>query len=240
MEIAWGNAAVNMQHAEQMMESQKDVDLFVLPEMFTSGFCMNPNKIADRKGDVLNWMKKMSQKHNAAIAGSVAIVDDEHYFNRFYFVHPNGDYDAYDKRHLFSFAGEDKCYTPGDKRTIVVYKGWRILLQVCYDLRFPVWSRNHKEYDLMIYVANWPESRIEAWKTLLKARAIENQCYVIGVNRVGEDPKVKYSGCSRVIDAYGRVMINCATDEECRFSTELNMEELLQFRKKFPVLEDAD
>lgn len=240
MEIVWGNAVANMQHAEQMMEHQKEVDMFVLPEMFTSGFCMEPERIADGQGITLRWMQRMAREHDAAVAASVAVAENGLFFNRFYFVRPDGSYESYDKHHLFSYGGENRCYTAGKERVIVTYKGWRILLQVCYDLRFPVWSRNHKEYDLVLYVANWPESRVSAWKTLLKARAIENQCYVIGVNRVGNDPQCHYNGCSRVVDPYGKVMINCAEDEECRFSTELNLETLVQFRKKFPVLDDAD
>lgn len=240
MDIVWGDAVANMQHAEQMMENQKEVDMFVLPEMFTSGFCMEPERIADDQGIALRWMQRMAREYDAAVAASVAVEENERFFNRFYFVRPDSSYEFYDKHHLFSYGGENRRYTAGKERVIATYKDWRILLQVCYDLRFPVWSRNHKEYDLILYVANWPESRVSAWKTLLKARAIENQCYVIGVNRVGDDPNSHYSGSSRVVDAYGKVMINCAEGEECRFSAELNLEDLVQFRKKFPVLDDAD
>ena len=147
---------------------------------------------------------------------------------------------TYDKRHLFSYGHEDQFFTPGTQRTIVEYQGVRILLEICYDLRFPVWSRNRKDYDMIIYVANWPTSRMSVWNTLLRARAIENQCFVAGVNRVGHDPVCDYSGGSMLIDAYGKVVADCGTEQPCCKCAEIDMERLLAFRKKFPVLDDAD
>jgi predicted amidohydrolase len=162
------------------------------------------------------------------------------YYNRLYFVKPDGSYTQYDKRHLFSYAGEDKTYTAGNKRVIVEYSGFRILLQVCYDLRFPVFSRNVDGYDMIIYAANWPASRIHAWNTLIRARAVENACYVAAVNRVGEDPACKYGGSTAMIDFKGHAVAEASENKEEIVVAELDKDALLRFRKKFPVLHDAD
>ena len=182
----------------------------------------------------------MASQLNAAIAGSVATEENGKFFNRFYFVEPDGNVSHYDKRHLFTYSGEDKRYTRGGKRAIVEFRGVKFMLQICYDLRFPVFSRNKGDYDAMIYVASWPSSRVEVWKTLLKARAIENQSFVIGVNRVGKDSKCEYQGGSAIISPYGQTIAAIADFQEDAAITELNMNELEAFRKKFPVLGDGD
>ena len=182
----------------------------------------------------------MATTLNAAIAGSLAIEEGGRYYNRFYFVKPDGEVVTYNKRHLFTFGGEDKTFTKGEERVIVSYQGIRFLLQICYDLRFPVWSRNTGDYDVILYVANWPTPRVEAWKALLRARAIENQCYVAGVNRVGNDPSCEYCGGSAIIDPYGRTMAACEDNQECSVSAEIDMQQLEEFRLRFPVLNDED
>ena len=239
--IDWGNPAANVQKANEILDRKEQVDLFVLPEMFSTGFCTVPKGIAEPVGcETLQWMKKKAAEKGCAIAGSIATEEDGRFYNRFYFVHPDGKVDSYDKKHLFTYGGEDKHFTAGNRRVIVNYKGVRILLQVCYDLRFPVSTRNRKDYDMILYVASWPTSRVEAWKTLLHARAIENQCYVAGVNRVGEDPNCSYCGGSAVIDPYGRTLVACEDGVACEATAEIDLEKLEAFRKKFPVLDDAD
>ncbi len=239
MDITWADPADNRMRIEEMISSQTG-DLFILPEMFSTGFATQPEGIAEEDGSTLAWMKEMAAHKQAAIVGSIAVKEGAHYFNRMYFVKPDGEVTTYDKRHLFSYGHEDQFFTPGIQRTIVEYQGVRILLEICYDLRFPVWSRNRKDYDMIIYVANWPTSRMSVWNTLLRARAIENQCFVAGVNRVGHDPVCDYSGGSMLIDAYGKVVADCGTEQPCCKCAEIDMERLLAFRKKFPVLDDAD
>ena len=238
-DIRWADPAVNRLRIEELIKDQS-ADLFVLPEMFSTGFATQPEGIAEEDNSSLAWMKEIALQRQAAIAGSIAVRDDEHYYNRFYFVKPDGEISTYDKRHLFTYGEEDLFFTAGTERTIVEYQGIRFLLEVCYDLRFPVWSRNRKDYDIILYVANWPTSRMIVWNTLLRARAIENQCFVAGVNRVGSDPTCEYSGGSMVIDAYGKVIADCGTDMPCCKTVELDMDRLNAFRKKFPVLDDAD
>ena len=239
--IDWGNPSANVKNADEMMAQCEDADLYVLPEMFSTGFCTDPKGIAEPLNcETLQWMKQKAADKGCAVAGSIATVDDGKYYNRFYFVHPDGTIESYDKKHLFTYGGEDKHFTAGNQRVIVTYKGVRILLQVCYDLRFPVWARNRKDYDMILYVASWPTSRVEVWKTLLRARAIENQCYVVGVNRVGDDPNCSYCGGSAIIDPYGRTLAACEDGKVCDANAVLDMEVLEAFRKKFPVLNDAD
>ena len=240
MDIAWGNPQVNCQHAQKMIEDNPGSDVYVLPEMFSTGFATEPNGIAEKDLASLDWMKSMATRHDAAICGSVATEVDGEFRNRFYFVRPDGRVEHYDKHHLFTYGGEHKRYTRGDERVIVEFRGVRILLQVCYDLRFPVFARNHNDYDAIFYVASWPTSRLEAWKTLLHARAIENQCYVVGVDRCGNDPFCDYSGGTMLIDAYGRDVAVCDYGKECCVTAEIDMEKLEAFRTKFPVLDDAD
>ena len=207
----WKDPAANRDRVRQLVMSQEDTDLIILPEMFATGFVTEPEGVAE---------SDHSESLNCAIAGSLAIREQASgaYRNRFYFVKPDGSVRYYDKHHLFTHSGEHLRYSPGEERVVVEYKGVRILLQVCYDLRFPVFCRNKAvgagaDYDLIIYVASWPEQRIAAWDALLKARAIENQCYVAGVNRVGEDPGNKYSGHSTFIDPYGKILSICKENE---------------------------
>ena len=246
-DIHWASPAENYKQVESLLSQRPGADLYVLCEMWSTGFATKQEDFAEDNQESLNWMIRMANKHNAAFAGSIATKEDGHYYNRFYFVKPDGSYSYYDKRHLFTYGGEDKCLKQGGSRVVVEWRGARFLLEVCYDLRFPVWSRNHvdkdsgqAEYDAILYVANWPTSRIDVWNTLLRARAIENQCFVVGVNRIGKDPNCIYCGASAIIDPYGRTIAECERDKECIAEAELDMESLATFREKFPVLRDAD
>ena len=218
------------------------VDLIVLPEMFTTGFCVDPSHaegVIDDGAETVAWMRRMAERYDAAVAGSVAVADGGRYFNRMYFVRPDGCVEHYDKRHLFAMGGEAGHYTAGHRRVVVEWRGVRILLQVCYDLRFPVFARSRGDYDMIVYAANWPTPRIAVWDTLLRARAIENQCYVAGVNRAGRDPWCDYCGRTALIDPYGRVAASCG-DGENVVTGDIDMDRLAAFRRKFPVLEDRD
>lgn len=239
-DVVWGKPEENLQHIEQMLENVGESDLIVLPEMFTTGFDTNPEGTADDQGLALKWMRRIVRERNCALAGSVATKAGEKYYNRMYFVSPDLLLASYDKHHLFKYGGEDICFTPGQRRVVVPFRGVRILLQVCYDLRFPVFSRNWGDYDLALYVANWPQGRQEAWNTLLRARAIENQCYVAGVNRVGADDNGAYAGGSMLIDINGNVIADGTNNEECIITGDIDMDKLNAFRKEFSVLEDAD
>ena len=239
-DIVWANPKENCLRAEEAIARNGGSDLYVLPEMFSTGFCTQPEGIAERDGYTLEWMKQQAAKHQAAIAGSVATEVDGRFYNRFYFVKPDGTVSHYDKKHLFTYGGEHKRFTPGTERVIVEWKGVRILLEVCYDLRFPVWSRNRGDYDMILYVASWPTPRVEAWSALLVARAIENQCYVAGVNRVGVDPSCEYCGGSVIIDPYGHTLAACPRGQESEATATIDIPLLEAFREKFPVLNDAD
>lgn len=239
-DIVWADVNENIRKADAALDLQSGADLYIFPEMFSTGFCTFPEDIAEAEGQTLQWMKTKSSQINAALAGSVAVHEDGKYYNRFYFVKPDGEVAQYDKKHLFTFGGEHERFTAGDKRVVVEYKGVRILLEICYDLRFPIWSRNHGDYDMILYVASWPTVRVAAWKSLLVARAIENQCYVAGVNRVGTDPTNEYSGASMVIDPYGKIVASCEDGVEMTASADIDMNILETFRAKFPVLNDAD
>lgn len=241
-DIIWANPSANQQVAEGVLGDLEKSDVYVLPEMFSTGFAVHPEDVAEKDGSSVRWMQMIAAELDAAICGSVAIEEDGKFANRFYFVKPDGECFYYDKRHLFTYGGEHKRYTKGEERVVVDFRGVRFLLQVCYDLRFPVFARNNDEtpYDVAIYVASWPTSRIEVWNTLLHARAIENQCYVAAVNRVGEDLACKYCGGTMLIDAYGRTIAECELNKQCAITADLDMEALAAFRKKFPVLDDAD
>ena len=240
-DIVWADVAENIRKADAAVDAQPGSDLYVLPEMFSTGFCTLPEGIAEEAGGpALQWMKAKAVQTGAAIAGSVAVHEGGRHYNRFYFVKPDGTVAQYDKKHLFTYGGEHEHFTAGDKRVVVEHKGVRILLEVCYDLRFPVWTRNHGDYDMILYVASWPTVRVEAWKALLAARAIENQCYVAGVNRVGNDPTNEYSGGSMVIDPYGKIVASCDDGVEMAASADIDMDMLEAFRVKFPVLNDSD
>lgn len=238
-DIEWDKPADNLLRLAALLDQQTGADLYVLSETFATGF-LATDQPANHEA-ILAWMQQQARQKDAAIAGSVATTDDDSRLrNRLYFVRPDGTYDYYDKRHLFGYAGETKAYEPGRRRVVVSWRGVRFLLQVCYDLRFPVWSRNRCDYDATIYVANWPASRQDVWLTLLKARALENQCFIIGVNRIGADPACQYCGGSVVIDAYGKTLVACADGQAGIATAHLDMERLLAFRQKFPVLDDGD
>lgn len=240
-DIVWGDPQKNIEEAERLIGQCQETDLYVLPEMFATGFCVQPEGVAEKAGGrSLQWMKSCAKAHDCAVAGSLAVEEDGRYYNRFYFVFPDGTFACYDKRHLFAYGGEGDCFEAGRERVVVCFRGVRILLQVCYDLRFPVWSRNRADYDMVLYVANWPVFRIEVWNTLLHARAIENQCYVAGVNRVGNDPYCRYNGGTMLIDAYGRDVAVCRSDKAEAVTAEISLDALAHFRGKFPVLDDAD
>ena len=193
----------------------------------------------DDGAETVAWMRRMAERYDAAVTGSVAVADGERYFNRMYFVRPDGGVEHYDKRHLFAMGGEADHYTAGRRRVVVEWRGVRILLQVCYDLRFPVFARSRGDYDMIVYAANWPTPRIAVWDTLLRARAIENQCYVAGVNRAGQDPWCDYCGRTALIDPYGRVAASCGEGEHV-VTGDIDMDRLAVFRRKFPVLDDRD
>ena len=242
MNLAWCDAAENLRHAEELIKSQPGADVYVLPEMFTTGFCMEPSRIAEpMEGPTLAWMRRVASETDAAIVGSVATIAPEGgYKNRMYFAEPDGQVFHYDKRHLFSYSGEDKHYEAGRERVIIEWRGVRFLLQVCYDLRFPVFARNCDDYDVALYVANWPDKRRMAWDLLLRARAIENQAVVIGVNRVGTDPMCNYDGGTAAIDFFGFVAVRCDDNTEQVITYEVKMDEMRQYRDKFPSLNDSD
>jgi omega-amidase len=264
--LHWEDKAANLQMLEEKINSiQHPTQIIVLPEMFNTGFSMKPEEHAEEiNGTTVQWMKKMAVAKRVIITGSIMVKEVEitqtgeagpnRYYNRLIWMLPNGQFAVYDKRHLFAYAGEDKHYTAGAKRLIASVNGFKINLQVCYDLRFPVWARQQTsrisnsdsaqdyvpEYDVLIYVANWPERRVHAWKTLLTARAIENQCYVIGVNRTGTDGnEIYHSGSSMVIDAMGEVLYEKEQDEDV-FTITLSKEKLEEIRHKLPFLKDAD
>ena len=248
-DIVWGNPSANQKAAEGAMLAADKSDLYVLPEMWSTGFATEPEGIAESDGSSLNWMKQMANRLDAAVAGSIATEIDGKYYNRFYFVKPANDgsdneIEYYDKHHLFTYSGEHLRYTAGERRVVVEWRGWRFLLQVCYDLRFPIFARNCAEgpdaYDVALYVASWPTSRRAPWDTLLRARAIENQCYVCGVDRTGDDPACHYNGGTAIIDAYGNTVAACPDGEVSAIRVELDMDKLTAFRKKFPVLSDRD
>ena len=239
-DIVWGNPAENRLRLKQQIEAQAGADLYVLTEMWSTGFAINPEGVAERDEASLQWMKDMAVQMQAAIAGSLAIEQDGSFHNRLYFVKPDGEVEYYDKRHLFSYGGEDKYYSPGTERVVVEWKGVRFLLTVCYDLRFPVWMRYCNDYDAIICVANWPTVRIDSWQTLLRARAIENQCYVVGVNRVGKDPNCDYCGCSAIINPYGQTIAECEKNKEYSMEAVFDMEKLNAYRVKFPALKEKD
>lgn len=227
-DIVWADPERNLELLDERFKTVEDADLYVLPEMFTTGFATEPEGIAECEGLGLEWMKRKAAERNCAIAGSIATYENGKHYNRFYFVTPEKTW-QYDKHHLFTYGGEHHHFTAGNEKVVAEWRGVRFRLAVCYDLRFPVWLRNgNPEYDALIVVASWPEVRAEAWKTLLRARAMENQCYVIGVNRIGDDPNCHYSGDSALIDAYGHN------------AEEIDMDSLNSFREKFPVLNDAD
>ncbi len=239
--LVWENPEQNRSNFTKTIDLiSKDVDLIILPEMFTTGFTMQPQNMEEEEGHkTLEWMLQMAKNKQSALAGSFPFYKDKNYTNSLFFVKPDGSYKRYDKRHTFSFAGESEIYKAGTQKIIVKYKGFRICPLICYDLRFPVWARNKEEYDVLIYVANWPKPRIAAWDTLLKARAIENMTYCIGVNRVGEDEKGHtYAGHSAAYNALGEQL--CYSETEEVLCTTLRKNHITEVREKYKFLNDSD
>lgn len=242
-DIKWAQPYKNMAAAAELMAANKGADLYVLPEMWSTGFITEPEREAEalQTKATLEWMEDIARSNGCAVCGSIAMRTGQgEYRNRLYFVRPDGNSFHYDKRHLFGYGGECKHYTAGNERVIAEYGGMRFLLLTCYDLRFPVWARNKGDYDAMIVTANWPESRQNVWQILLRARAIENQCYVIGANRTGADPSCSYIGRSAIIDAKGATLAQAKAKKEQCVSAEISIGRLQSFRMKFPVLEDRD
>ena len=251
-DIKWADPDANEKALESALLSSEKSDLYVLPEMWNTGFLAgeeSKDSLIHNSKFIIQNLKELARRFDAAIAGSMDVEEDGKRYNRFYFVTPTDVY-TYDKRHLFSYAGEDKNFTAGKERTIVEWRGVKFLLQVCYDLRFPCFSRNKNlspftsrlapSYDAIIYVANWPASRRRVWDVLLQARALENQCFVVGVNRVGDDPVCHYDGGSAIIDAKGKLLAQVPDNTAATATAALDMESLNAFREKFPVLQDAD
>ena len=240
--LIWENPKLNRDYFEKIIKSiSEKVDLIVLPEMFTTGFTMNPSAVSETmQGETVSWLQSLAKAKNCAITGSVVIEENGNFYNRMLFVFPSGEIQHYDKRHSFTLAGEEKVYTAGTQKLIVEYLGWKICPLVCYDLRFPVFSRNVEQYDLLIYVASWPKVRTTAWDALLKARAIENMSYVIGVNRIGNDDNGHtYIGHSQVVDCLGKYVVE-PQENEAIFMTTLDKSKLIEIRKKFAFLNDKD
>ena len=252
-ELHWENVDANLAMFTQKLSAieKESTHLIVLPEMFSTGFSMNAKHLAEKEnGKTIQWMAQQANNKNAVITGSIIFEEDGKYYNRLIWMRPDGTFEYYNKRHLFSMGNEHLHYSAGDKKIITELNGWKICPLVCYDLRFPVWSRNHfikendtpiGEYDLLLYIANWPERRNHPWKTLLLARAIENQCYVAGLNRIGADGNnIIHSGDSAVINAKGEIISTIPAHKNYISTIELNYNELINFRKEFPVGLDAD
>lgn len=240
--LVWEDPKVNRNHFEEKINAIKEkVDLIVLPEMFSTGFTMNPKEVAETMdGETILWLQSLAKAKKVAITGSLVIKGNGNFYNRLLFIFPSGEIQFYDKRHLFTLAGEDKIYTAGKEKLIVNYLGWKICPLVCYDLRFPVFARNMEDYEVLIYVANWPKSRIQAWDILLKARSVENMCYAIGVNRTGFDNNnFEHDGHSQAVDFMGNYALE-PQETEGVFIVELNKEKLVETRKKLGFLNDRD
>ncbi|MDP2089712.1 MAG: amidohydrolase [Flavobacteriaceae bacterium] len=241
-DLIWEDKNANLKNFEKKISKISQTDLIVLPEMFTTGFTMNPKPLAETMdGKTVKWMLQIASEKKCLLLGSAIIEEDNKYYNRLIAAFPDGSIQFYDKKHLFTLANEHHTYTAGTQQLLIEYQGWRIFPLICYDLRFPVWARNTENYDLLIYIASWPKPRIFAWDTLLKARAIENMAYTIGVNRVGIDANdFEYSGHSIVLDAYGADLITTNENQEQISSTILDKINLNKVREKLPFLNDKD
>ncbi len=240
--LSWENPKANRNYlGEKINAITEKADLIVFPEMFTTGFTMNPSAVAETmQGETILWLQSLAQAKNSAITGSLIIKENNNFYNRLVFIFPSGEIQYYDKRHLFTLAGEDKVYTSGTQKLIVDYLGWKICPLVCYDLRFPVFARNSEEYDLLIYVANWPKPRINAWDILLQARSVENMCYTVGVNRIGKDQNnLEYVGHSQAVDFIGNYVLE-PQETDGVFFAELDKKQLLETRLKLGFLNDRD
>lgn len=242
-DLHWESPAANRaMFEEKIWQLNRSVDVVVLPEMFTTGFTMNARSFAEPMNlHTFKWMKQMATHTKSAICGSYIVQEEGLFYNRLLWMNPDGTFVSYDKKHLFRMAGEDQVYGSGTRKNIISYKGWNICPLVCYDLRFPVWSRNvNNSYDILLYVANWPQARVHAWNTLLRARAIENLSYTIGVNRIGLDGlQIQYSGQSACVDFKGEDLLNMKDQEGIGYIT-LSAQDLQDFREKFPSWKDAD
>ncbi|MFD2892077.1 nitrilase family protein [Flavobacterium chuncheonense] len=241
-DLTWENPIYNRLTIEsKVLSCAKKFDLLVLPEMFTSGFTMHPERVAETmEGETIQWLKGLAKAKKIAITGSLVIQEEGVFYNRLVFVTPKGEITTYDKRHLFTLAGEEQVYAGGNEKVIITYKDWKICPQICYDLRFPVFARNVEGYDLLVYVANWPKVRVKAWDALIKARAIENMCYTVGVNRIGKDANGhEYIGHSQVIDELGNEMIAPFEEDDIQVIT-LNKKKMQESRNKFNFLNDRD
>jgi predicted amidohydrolase len=240
--LSWEDPTENRSHlAQKITGFMEEVDLIVLPEMFSSGFTMQPKAVAEQmEGDTLSWLHHLAKAKDCAITGSLVIEENGKYYNRLVFVTPDGGIKTYDKRHLFTLAGEDKVYTAGTEKVIIEYKGFKICPLICYDLRFPAFSRNKEAYDILLYVANWPKARVHAWDILLKARAVENMCYTVGVNRIGTDHnQLDYIGHSQVVDYLGNYVLEPQESDGVYIIT-LDKPKMLETREKLAFLEDQD
>lgn len=242
MNVVWEKTDENIKNINSYIFSHPGSDIYVLPEMFNTGFIDNVADYGETaEGKTISNLKEISRINASAICGSIVLNENERFYNAFVFIKPDGNVTIYKKRHLFEYGGEGDMFSRGKERVIVEYLGWRIILMVCYDLRFPVWSRNCDDYDMMIYVSNWPEVRRSVFDTLLRARAIENQAYLVSCNRIGEDGKnIKYNGGSCILDYKGDVLSQAKNDQPEVISAEADYEELLAFRKKFPAQTDRE
>jgi omega-amidase len=242
-DIAWEDKLRNFENLTGLISPlNNQTDIVILPEMFNTGFSMNPVHLGESPaGETFDWMKNTAEKGNFGLCGSYMVKDKKDHFNRWVFVSPDNDVYHYDKRHLFNMGGEERFFSAGKERVTFSFRGVRISPYICYDLRFPVWSRNRNDSDLIIYSANWPEIRRNVWDILIKARAIENQCYVAGSNRIGTDGMgIRYCGDSTIINPRGESIVSAGSDKECSVSAEISLTELSDFRRKFPVMNDAD
>jgi len=242
-DLLWEDPEANKAKIERWLKKTDEIiDVIFLPEMFTTGFTMNVAAMAEQMdGATIQWLKKLTAEFQVAICGSIIISENGAYYNRLIFAEPSGEINFYDKHHLFTMGDEASHFQKGTERLIISYKGWRICPLICYDLRFPVWARNRDEYDLLFYSANWPQNRKDVWNTLLKARAIENQAYVVGANRIGVDGNsISYSGNSQLINPKGNILASTEDYFGNIITAEFSYSELLKFRESFPVLEDAD
>lgn len=240
-DIQFESIEANLTHFEQLVKQvANDTHLVVLPEMFSTGFTMNTACAEDMNGKTVSWLRNIATQRNLAVLAGVMVKENGNHYNRAVFVYPDGSYKHYDKRHLFSYGKENEHYKAGSERVVVDYLGWRICLQVCYDLRFPVWSRNRNDYDILVYIASWPDVRQSVWSILPVARAIENQCYVLASNRLGSDSSGNYAGESRIISPKGITAAAIALYEEGIVTSTLSLCELRKFREKFNVAADAD
>jgi len=240
-DIIWHNTKENLFRFEKLIQKMEESDLLVLPEMFNTGFSMQPAATAEKmNGETITWMQKTAKSKNMAITGSLAIIENDKFYNRLIFVYPDSSIKYYDKKHLFILSEEHKNFQSGNERVIIDFLDWKIKPQICYDLRFPVWARNVEDYDLLIYVANWPKPRRENWNILLKARAIENQCFTLGVNRIGTDGNpYEYVGDSVMLNPIGQVIFQAGDCEIIKKIT-LDKTDLIKYRISFPVLSNRD